>query len=109
MALYDIPNMTDGFDNALIDIAGSVSVFTPMFLLFVFGVVFIGGATSQKRRTGTVDMPMWSVIASLSTLMVSLPLTLASGLIQIQVLGILVALVLMGGIWLFLSRNRNEV
>ena len=109
MALYDIPNMTDGIDVALIGTATAVPIFIPMFLLFVFGVVFVGGITSQKRRLGTADMPMWATTASLSTLMVSLPLTLAIGLITLDILAVVVVLTIMSGVWLFLDRNRNEV
>ena len=109
MVLYDIPNMTTGLDQVLIGTATTVPIFIPMFLLFVFGIVFMGGITSQKRRIGSADIPMWATISSLSTLMVSLPLTLAIGLIQLEVLALIVVLTVMSGVWLFLDRNRNEV
>jgi len=108
MALYNVPNISDGVDNFMVDLVAEVPIFTPMFLLFVFGLVLIGGATSQKRRTGTVDLPMWSVLASLSTFMISLPLTLLGGLIDIFTLSIVVSVTLMSGIWLFLDKNRRE-
>jgi len=109
MALYDLPNMSAGMDDALIGVVTAVPIFTPMFLLFIFGVVFVGGISSQKKRLGNADIPMWSVIASMSTLMIALPMTLRAGLISLEILAILVAIVLMSGVWLFLDRNKNEV
>ena len=109
MPTYDIPNLTGGIDDVLVDVAGTVNIFTPMFLLFIFSVVFIGGVISQKRRTGTGDMPMWATIASISTLMVALPLTLISGLIQLEILVIVVVITIFSGLWLFMDKNKNEV
>lgn len=109
MALYDAPNLTSGMDTAIVETVEAVSIFTPMFLLFIFAVVFIGGMVSQRRRTGLGDMPMWATIASLSTLMVSLPLTLTSGLIQLDYLVIIVVITIFSGFWLFMDRNRMEV
>jgi len=114
MALYNIPNASGGLDNFMVDLisevvpTGLTSVFIPMFLFFVFGVVLIGGTTAQKRRSTTVDLPMWFTMASLSTFMVALPLTLRSGLIDITTLSIVVAVTLMSGVWLFFDRNRRE-
>ena len=109
MALYDIPNITNGFDDFLVLLVAEVPIFIPMFLFFVFGVVLVGGVVSQKKRSATVDFPMWVTMASLSTFMISLPLTLLEGLIDIFTLSIVVAVTLMSGIWLFLDRNRREV
>ena len=80
-----------------------------MMLIFVFSVVFLEGFTSQKRRSGSADVPMWALIASLSTLMIALAMTLTAGIIQIETLSIVVAVTIFSGFWLFTSRNRNEV
>lgn len=109
MSIYDVPNMSNGIDELLVGTVTEVSSFTPMFLLFVFLTVLIGGAVNQKRRSGTVDLPMWSVMASISTLVVSLILTLKSGLIQMEVLSIVVVITIFSGMWLFFDRNRNEI
>ncbi len=108
MAIYTIPNITNGIDDFIVLTIAEVPIFTPMFLFFVFGVVLLGGTTAQKRRSGSVDLPMWVTMASLSTFMVSLPLTLLGGLIDIFTLSVVVAVTLMSGIWLFLDRNRRE-
>ena len=107
--LYTIPNMTSGMDEALVGISREIPVFTPAFLIFVWGVIWLGGIFAQKRRLGVADVPMWTVIASLGTLMVALPLTIIAGLIDGTTLGILVTITIMSGFWLFWNRNRNEV
>ena len=107
--LYDAPNTTAGFDNAMVDLVTEVNAFIPMLLLFVFCVVFIGGSTAQRRREGQSDYPLWSVIASLSTLVLCLPLTLITGLISLDYLGYVVVITILCGFWFFTSRNKNEV
>jgi len=106
--LYEIPNATEGIDAILVDTSTAVPSFIPLFLLFVFLMVLIGGSTSQKRRTGYSDFAMWSVIASISTLMITLPLTLIAGIIQIEVLIVVIAVTLMSGLWFFMSKSRGE-
>lgn len=109
MAVYDTPNLTGGLDDVLVDVSQTLPVFVPMILVFVFGVVFIGGMISQKRRTGFVDTPMWFMIASVSTLFITLIMTLVEGLMNAPTLGIVVAINVLAGIWLFMGSNRNEV
>lgn len=109
MSKYVVPNLSSGIDEGIVSIATTVPVFIPMFLIFVFGVVFLGGAIAQKKRTGSMDLPMWATMASLSTLMISLFLTLREGLIHIEVLSIVVTITILSGFWLFMSKNKNEV
>jgi len=112
MSLYNLPNITDGLDEALVGLASQQNSYIPfieMFLVFVFGLVFIGGFTSQKKRSGYGDLAMWSVIASISMLMVALPMTLTSGIISIQTLTIVVVVNILSAFWLFTSKNKNEV
>jgi len=106
---YQQPNLSAGIDDVLVDIATTVNIFVPMLLLFIFSVVLIGGVISQKRREGVGDFPMWATMASISTLMVALPLTLTTGMIQLEYLVILVVITLFSGFWLFTDRNRNEM
>jgi len=109
MTIYDAPNLTGGIDQTLVSLVGEVPVFIPMFLFFIFSMILIGGIINQKRRMGIADVPMWSVMASLGTLMATLPLTLIEGLIQVEILSVVVVITIFSGIWLFLDRNRNEV
>jgi len=109
MPLYNPPNLTEGVDQTLVSLASEVPSFIIGLLLFVWGIVFIGGATSQKRRTGFTDIPLWATLASVSTLLVSLLMTLKNGLINLETLGIVVAITVFSGLWLFLSKGRGEV
>ena len=109
MALYPQPNLTGGVDETFVEIASAVPSFVVGILMFVWGVIFISGSATQKRRSGYADLPMWSTMASISTLLISLLFTLKSGIITLEVLGIVVAITIFSAIWLFLSKGRGEV
>jgi len=104
--LYNFPNATTP-DNILIQTAQAVPI-VPGFLLFVWGVVFFGGVSRQKLRTGTADYPMWSVVASLGILMLSLIMGIVPGLISLEWTVIVVVITVFSGVWLFLDRKINE-
>tara|TARA_R100001530_G_scaffold119075_1_gene86221 strand:+ start:352 stop:681 length:330 start_codon:yes stop_codon:yes gene_type:complete len=108
MSLYDAPNLTGGIDNTLVEITREVPSFLIGFLMFIWGFVFMGGMASQTKRRGYADPAMWAVMASISTLMVTLVLSLTAGLINLEVLGIVVAITIMSGLWFFLSKGRGE-
>jgi len=105
---YTFPNLSGGIDESLVGTVKAVPSFIPFFLMFVFGVIFIGGVVSQKRRTGTADFPMWATVSSLATFMVSLPLTLVTGIISVPTLATVITITIVSGLWLFLSRGRFE-
>lgn len=107
--LYNTPNLTDGLDDVLVDIATSVPFFTSLFLAFVFFVILVSGLVSQKTRTGFADFPMWSTIASMSTLLVALPMTLKKGIIGLDTLAIVTTITILSGVWLFFSNSNREV
>lgn len=109
MALYNQPNLTDGIDNALVSIAINVPAFIPMFLVFIYATIFIGGAISQKGRTGFADIPMWATISGISALMITLPMTIISGMLILDVLAIVVTITIASGVWLFLDRRNTEI
>lgn len=106
--LYTEPNLTGGMDEVIVEVVAQVPSFLIGLLLFVFGVVFLGGVSTQKRRTGYADYPLWATMASLSTLMITLILTIKQGLIGLDILGIVVAITIFSGLWLFLSKGRGE-
>ena len=109
MTIYNIPNMTTGIDDAIVGTIAEVPVFTPMFLLFIFLAIGLGGSIKQWLRSGSADLPMWSTIASIVLLVVSLIMTLKEGMIDGKVLGIVVAITCASGFWFFFDRNKNEV
>jgi hypothetical protein len=108
MTLYNIPNMTGGMDNTLVEVASTVHTFVPGFLFFIFFVVLLSGYSTQKRRDGYGDIQAWTLMASLSVFILSLIMTIKPGLIDITVLGVVCAVTLFAGVWFFLSRGRGE-
>jgi hypothetical protein len=109
MTLYNISNNTGGMDNILVDTMTSVGSFIPLLLVFTFFVVFLGGIGRQKARTGTADFPMWAVVASISTLLLSLIMTLVEGLIRLEWLSIIIVVTIFSGVWLFLDKKNGEM
>lgn len=108
MPLYSLPNSTTGVDSILVDTASAVPSFIPMFLLFIYSIILIGGTTSQKQRTGYADFSLWSTLAGVATLIVTLPLTIIQGIVQIEVLAIVVVVTSLSGLWFFMSKGRYE-
>jgi hypothetical protein len=109
MAIYSDVNLTGGFDGALISMASQIPALPIGVLLFTFFVVLLGGTSSQSRRYGYADFPMWTLFASLSCLLLSLVMTLKVGLIGLDILGIVVALNILSAFWYFTSKGRGEV
>ena len=107
--LYNIPNSTAGIDAIVVQTVNVVPAFTPLLLLFVFFIVFLGGVSRQKARTGTSDYAMWSTVASLSTMMIALIMTMIEGLIRLDWLSIVIVVTIFSGVWLFLDRRASEV
>lgn len=106
---YEFPNITSGIDPLLVNTQQNNPTFIPFFLFFVFAVVLMGGAIAQKRRLGYADFPMWTLLASVSCLLVALPMTLIEGLISPLILGVIVTITLISGVWLFLTKDRGEI
>ena len=109
MTLYNLTNMSSGIDDTLIGLVSQVPAFAIGILIFVFFVVLIGGTSSQIRRVGYADYPMWTLLASCSILLLSLIMTIKEGLISLSTLGIVVAITLLSGFWFFMSKGRNEI
>lgn len=109
MTIYEVPNLTSGIDEALVGTISAVPAFGVMILVFVFLTVMLGGMINQRRRTGSSDVPMWATLASVTTLMVSLIMTMTAGLIQMEVVSIVITITIFCGLWLFLDKNRNEI
>ena len=98
MSLYNLPNATSGIDDIAIQVITAVPSLTPLILLFVFFVVFIGGIARQSSRSVTADYPMWSVIASISTLMIALLMSLKEGFIRLEWLVIVIVITIFSGV-----------
>jgi len=106
--LYTLPNATTP-DSILVQVVTTLPSFTPLLLLFVFFVIFLGGIGRQKARLGTADYPMWSVVASLACLMVALLMSVISGVIKLDWLVIVVVVTIFSGVWFFIDHKQSEV
>lgn len=106
---YETPNLTGGFDDVVVDLAGGVPSFVPMLLFFIFSIVMIGGSANQFRRSGTTDVPMWMTMAGLVTTSIALLMTLKDGIINLPTLSIVLTVTIASALWLFLSRSRQEI
>jgi len=107
--LYDLPNATSGLDAIMIQTLNIFPALTPMILLFVFLVVFLGGITRQKIKGNTADYSAWAMVGSLATLIPALLFSVQAGFIRLDWLAIVVALNLLSAIWFFFERKYTEV
>jgi len=107
--LYDVPNATSGADAILLQLVTSFPALVPFILFFIFLVVFIGGITRQKIKTGTADYSAWAIIASIATLLPALLFSISSGYIRLDWLVIVISLNILSAIWFFLDRKISEV
>ena len=108
--LYALPNATEGADAIVSQMTtGSFYWIVPMILFFTFCIVFIGGITRQKIRTGTADYPAWAIIASMATLLPALLFSVSAGFIRLDWLVIVVILNICSAMWFFLDRKITEV
>ena len=107
--LYEIPNATSGIDNIAVQLVSAVPGFTPLLLLFVFFMVFLGGSARQKARTGNADFPQWALVGSLASFVIALLLSTISGLILLDYLVITVVITIFCGVWFFLDKKQSEV
>lgn len=106
--LFQQPNLTGGIDDALVTTAQSVPAFPIMILVFVFFIIILGGSFAQKKRIGTADIPMWAVMAGISTTFITLIMTMGTGIIELTTLGIVIAITIASAIWFFLSKTKGE-
>jgi len=107
--LYVLPNSTEGIDNIAIQTFDLFPGFGALLLFFIFLLIFIGGISRQTLRTGTADYSAWAVIASISTLIPTLLLSVTSGFIQLDWLIIVVSVNIISATWFFLDRKITEV
>ena len=108
--LYDLPNSTSGIDSIVNQMTtGSFYWLVPMILFFTFCLVFIGGITRQRIKTGTADYSAWAIIASMATLLPALLFSVQAGYIRLDWLVIVVTLNIASAFWFFLDKKVTEV
>jgi len=108
--LYELPNSTSGLDSIVLQMtSGSFGWIVPVMLFFVFILVFIGGITRQKIKTGSADYSGWAILASMATLLPALLFSVTAGFIRLDWLIIVVILNIGSAVWFFLDRKITEV
>ena len=108
--LYALPNSTEGIDSLILQMTqGSFYWIVPVMLFFTFILVFMGGISRQKIKTGTADYSAWAIMASMATLLPALLFSVSAGFIRLDWLIIVVALNIVSAIWFFLDRKITEV
>ena len=107
--LYNLPNATEGIDSIATQTITELPLLTPFLLMFIFLVVFLGGSTRQKLRTGTADYAAWAIVGSIAILLPALLLSVSSGFIRLDWLIIVVTLNIGSAVWFFLDRKVTEV
>lgn len=107
--IFDQPNLSAGIDDAVVGVATAVPAFPIMILFFTYFTVLFGGMSSQNRRVGFADMPMWNLLAALSTFLLSLLMTIKEGVLPGWVFGIVVAFNILSGFWYFMSKGKGEI
>jgi len=95
-------------DDVLISTATAVPIFPQMLLFFTWIMVFFSGLQRQSRRQGYADAPQWATLASLSTVLLALIMTIKEGIITLPILMIVFSVAILSGVWFFMSRGRFE-
>jgi len=108
MTIYNEVNLTGGMDTALTSTASSVATFPIMMLVFIYCTILIGGATSQKNKSGNADIPMWATLAGVATTMIALIMGLIPGLINLVTTSIVISITIISAFWYFMSKGRYE-
>lgn len=107
--LYNLPNSTEGLDAIVVETSTAVPALAPLILSFVFFVIFLGGISKQKARSGTADYSMWSLIASLAIFILSLIMSIIEGLIQFEWLVIVFVITIFSALWFFFGSKPGEI
>jgi hypothetical protein len=105
--LYTLPNNTTGMDDILVQSALAMHSIIPLFLMFIFFTIWVGGIWRQSIKTGAVDPSLWCVIASISTFLVALLMSVVEGLIPLPSLIIITVVTIFSGVWFFLDRGNQ--
>lgn len=106
--LYDLPNSTVGLDQILVETITAVPGVSSLLLTFVYFIVFLGGISRQKARSGIADYPMWSVVASMSIFIIALIMSVIEGLIRLDILAVVIIITIFSVVWLWLDRKQGE-
>ena len=107
--LYNLPNNTTNMNQIVVDTVTTLPLLSPVILLVVFFVIALGGMSRQRWKTGRADSILWLTIASISTLIVTLIMSVVEGMINLLTLSIVISMTILFGVWFFLDRKASEI
>jgi len=107
--LYTLPNNTTNMNQIVVDTISVIPELSPLILFLVFCIVAIGGISRQRWKTGRADSILWLTLASISTLIVTLIMSVVAGVINLLTLSIVISLTILFGVWFFLDRKASEI
>lgn len=101
--VYTIPeNVTDLADLA-IKTSSQIDILFPLILFFVWIVIAGAGYFSEERRLGRGQFAFWATLGGLITTTVSFILFLVDGLVNLETIGICIALTFGFAMWFFIA------
>jgi hypothetical protein len=105
--LYSLPENVTEPDVLLVKITEQVPGLVPALLFMIWAIITIGGYFTQERRIGTGHFPMWFTIGGLITTTISFILYLIPGLLNLEMVIILIAVTFGSAMWYFLASRSD--
>lgn len=105
---YALPNSTGGIDTTLAQSVSAVPALVPLLLVFVWFFIAIGGFNAQRRKEVNADFAQWNLLGMMGVLIISLLLSTGTGLMNLTILSVVIAITFISAIWYFFSKGRFE-
>lgn len=95
-----------GLDQMFVYAADTVPIFIPLFLFSFFIIITLASYFSSKRLGNDGDLAASFTVAGFTTFILSLVMTLIPGLIPTTYVIIVLAVAVLGVLFLFFSKRR---
>jgi len=95
-----------GLDQMFVYAADVVPLFIPFFLLSFFIIIVLASYFSSKRLSNDGDLAASFAVAGFSTFILALVMSLIPGLIPTTYVVIILAIAILGVLFLFFSKRR---
>jgi len=102
-------NTTAGPHTLFVYAAEIVPSFIPMVIFAIFLIALLGSYFSQRRLTGSGDFPASFAAASFISTIIAFVMSLLPGLINNNVVIIMVVISVLSVVWLYLSRGDTGI
>jgi len=95
-----------GLDQMFVYVADTVPLFIPLFLFSFFIIITLASYFSSKRLSNDGDLAASFAVAGFSTAILALVMSLTPGLISTTYVVIIIAVEILGVLFLFFSKRR---